>query len=138
MEVVAGLIKKAIDDNASCAIDQEEYNAHYNGLVERYEKNKGLDLLQAERMSGISRPDVLSGFLFEIMELPDMDLVFNENRFGKTVDHITSIRRWQVGFHFLRRQGYNRRNLRLQDCNAFSLLSLCNLTYIFYNWLYND
>ena len=101
MEVVAGLIKKCIDDNASCAIDQEEYNAHYNGLVERYEKTKeGLDLLQAEKDERDFKADVLSGFLFEIMELPDMDLVFNENRFGKTVDHITVFSDGRLVFTF--------------------------------------
>ena len=51
MEVIAGLIKQCIDDNASCAIDQTEYNSRYNSLVDRYEKQKErIERLQTEKM----------------------------------------------------------------------------------------
>jgi len=43
---------------------------------------------------------VLSGFLFEIMELPDMDIAFSEKRFGKTVDHITVFNDGRLVFTF--------------------------------------
>ena len=50
MEVIAGLIKQCVDDNASSAMDQEKYAKRYDGLVERYEKQKcKLENLQAEK-----------------------------------------------------------------------------------------
>ncbi|MBS5781639.1 MAG: recombinase family protein [Clostridium sp.] len=101
MEVIAGLIKQCIDDNASCAIDQTEYNSRYNSLVDRYEKQKErIERLQTEKNDRDLKAEVLSGFLFEIMELPDMDLVFNENRFGKTVDNITVFNNGRLIFTF--------------------------------------
>ena len=90
MEVIAGLIKQCVDDNASSAMDQEEYAKRYDGLVERYEKQKfKLERLQAEKAEREFKEEVLSGFLFEIIELEDMDTAFHPVRFSKTVDHIT-------------------------------------------------
>lgn len=37
MEIVAELMKQAIAQNASMAMDQEEYAARYNALAERYQ-----------------------------------------------------------------------------------------------------
>ena len=36
-EVIMGLIRKAIEDNAQKAMDQAEYKKKYTGLCERYE-----------------------------------------------------------------------------------------------------
>lgn len=40
MEVIAGMIQKAIEDNAAHAQDQDEYNRRYEELADRYEKLK--------------------------------------------------------------------------------------------------
>ena len=70
-------------------------------LVDRYEKQKErIERLQTEKNDRDLKAEVLSGFLFEIMELPDMDLVFNENRFGKTVDNITVFNNGRLIFTF--------------------------------------
>jgi len=87
--------------NAASAIDQTEYNTRYNSLVERYEKQKErIERLQAEKDERDLKADVLSGFMFEIMELPDMDIAFSEKRFGKTVDHITVFNDGRLIFTF--------------------------------------
>ena len=101
MEVIAGLIKCCIEDNASSARDQEEYNKHYDSLVERYEKYNGhLERLQEEKNERDYKADVLSRFLFEITELPNMDLAFSETRFGKTVESITAYNDGRLVFTF--------------------------------------
>jgi len=101
MEVVAGLIKQCIDDNASSVMDQEEYAKRYDGLVERYEKQKcKLESLQAEKAEREFKEEILSGFLFEIIELEDMDTAFQPVRFSKTVDHITVYNDGRLVFTF--------------------------------------
>lgn len=101
MEVLAGLIKQCIEDNAATALDQDEYNQRYNGLVERYEAQKTrLEALQQEKDEREFKEDVLSGFLFEIIELEDMDTEFNDVRFEKTVDHITVYNDGRLVFTF--------------------------------------
>lgn len=83
------------------APDQTEYNSRYNSLIDRYEKQKErIERLQAEKDERDLKADVLSGFLFEIMELPDMDIAFSEKRFGKTVDHITVFNDGRLVFTF--------------------------------------
>ena len=44
--------------------------------------------------------DVLSKFLFEIIELPNIDISFSETRFGKTVDRITVYDNGRLVFTF--------------------------------------
>ena len=44
--------------------------------------------------------DLLSEFLFEIIDLPNMDIAFSETRFGKTVDHITVYNDGRLVFTF--------------------------------------
>jgi predicted nuclease with TOPRIM domain len=39
-EVVAELIRKCVDENASRVMNQKEYQSRYTGLVERYEEIK--------------------------------------------------------------------------------------------------
>lgn len=90
MDVVAGLIKKYIEDNASQTLDQESYSKRYDGLVERYEtlKNKHAGYMR-ERENRQLKADVLSGFLFDITELDCLDITFNESHWNRTIDHVT-------------------------------------------------
>ena len=44
--------------------------------------------------------DVLSKFLFEIIELPNIEISFSETRFGKTVDRITVYDNGRLVFTF--------------------------------------
>ena len=90
MDVVAGLIKKCIDDNSSQTLDQESYAKRYDGLVERYEalKNKHAGYMR-DREERQFKADVLSGFLFEITELDCLDIAFDEKHWTRTIDYVT-------------------------------------------------
>jgi site-specific DNA recombinase len=89
-DVVAGLIKKCIEDNSSRALDQESYTKQYDGLVERYEalKNKHAGYMR-DRKDRQFKEDVLSGFLFEITELYCLGIAFDESHWNRTIDHVT-------------------------------------------------
>ncbi len=90
MDVVTGLIKKCIEDNASQTLDQECYAKRYDGLVERYEalKDKHAGYMK-EREERQFKADVLSGFLFEITELDCLDIAFDEKHWNMTIDYVT-------------------------------------------------
>ena len=78
MEVVAGLIQKCVNENAMQTIDQDEYINRYNALVERHEKAQSrYDSLQKKRERRLLQADVMSGFLFAITELDNLQLQFN-------------------------------------------------------------
>ena len=50
-EVVAELTRKAVEENARAALDQNEYNARYNALIARFEAaDARLAELEAERV----------------------------------------------------------------------------------------
>ncbi len=89
-DAVAVLIRQCVEGNAVHAQNQEEYNAYYNGLAEKYEEQrKALERLAYEKRERVRKADAFSNFMREITQLPEMNIVFGENRFNKTVDHIT-------------------------------------------------
>lgn len=102
MEVVAGLIQKCINENAVKAIEQDEYISRYNSLVERHEKAQNrYDTLQKKRDRRLQQADVMSGFLFAITELDNLQLQFNPPLWHTTVDHVTVYADECLEFHFM-------------------------------------
>ncbi len=101
-EDVTALIRQLIESNAAVAISQEEYNRKYDRLVKRSEKlSAKLAELQKEHDAGENAGIALSGFLFEIGELEDMDIQFRPQRFAKTVERITVHSDGKLVFRFL-------------------------------------
>jgi site-specific DNA recombinase len=102
MEVVAGLIQKAIEDNATHAQDQDEYNRHYNKLADRYEKlKKRLGTLEEEWDERQHKSEALSGFLFEITEFDYLDAEFKDSRCIAMLDHVTIYADGKMVYSFL-------------------------------------
>lgn len=101
MEVVAGLIQKCVNENAMQTIDQDECINRYNALVERHEKAQSRhDSLQKKRERRLNQADVMSGFLFAITELDNLQLQFNPALWNTTVDHVTVHADERLVFHF--------------------------------------
>ena len=102
MEVIAGLIQKAIEDNAVHAQDQEEYNRRYNELADHYEKLKTkLETLEQERDDREYKSNVLSGFLFEMTEFKYLDAEFTDARCIAMLDHVTIYADGRMIYSFL-------------------------------------
>ena len=102
MEVVAGLIQKAIENNATHAQDQDEYNRHYNKLADRYEKlKKRLGTLEEERDERQHKSETLSGFLFEMTEFDYLDAEFKDSRCIAMLDHVTIYADGKMVYSFL-------------------------------------
>lgn len=60
LDVVAELTKRCVDENSSTALDQGDYLARYNGLVERYDKAQDRVKELEERMA---KADAIGGFM---------------------------------------------------------------------------
>ena len=101
LEVVSGLIKRCVNENAAQPLDQTAYIDRYNSLVDRYEKLQArYDSLQQQRERRLLQADTLSGFLFEISELDLLQLSFNEALWNTVVDHVGVFANESLVFHF--------------------------------------
>ena len=101
LEVVAELTKRCVDENSSTALDQGDYLARYNGLVERYEnaqvRVKELERKRTERMA---KADAIGGFMFRLRELDQPLEHFDERLWLEVIDHVTIHRDGELTFKF--------------------------------------
>ena len=101
MDVVSGLIKKLINENAAQPLDQAAYIDRYNSLVERYENlQAGYDALQKQKERRQIQADALSGCLFALTELNLLQLTFDEKLWNTVVDHVSVYADERLVFHF--------------------------------------
>ena len=101
MDVVAGLIDKCVQENATIEQNQDEYDDRYNALTDRYEglmKKKAA--LEKERMDKEVKAEMLSGFLFELGEFDLLDMEFSPQRWNAIVDHVTVYHDGRLVFSF--------------------------------------
>ena len=101
MDVVAGLIRSCIEENATQAADQTSYLERYNGYVERYESLKDrYSQLQVRREERDAEAIRIGGFMFELRELEALPIEFNEKLWNGLVDHVMVYNDERLVFHF--------------------------------------
>lgn len=90
MEVVAEMISCMVHENASYALDQEEYQKRYDMQVSRYE---ALQAEFEETQSAICdknyQSSILSGFMFSIFDSDILPVKFSNTLWMGTVDTVT-------------------------------------------------
>lgn len=89
-EVVAGLIQKAVEENARKAMDQGEFNKRYTSLCERYEgaRNRLVEIDDIRLERGAKRTKIAL-FLEELEKHEDLVTEFDEELWYTTVDFVT-------------------------------------------------
>ena len=101
MEVTTGLIQKLIDENATRKMDQNDYRKRYDGYVSRYAALESrMDSLEQERKEREFKYDIFSGFLFELGEIHELPLAFDDRLFYQLVDYATVYSDGRVVFTF--------------------------------------
>ena len=101
MDVVAGLIRSCIEENASQAVDQANYIERYNGYVDRYESLKArYTRLQVKREERDAEALRIGGFMFELQELGELPIAFDEKLWHGLIDHVTVYHDERLVFHF--------------------------------------
>jgi hypothetical protein len=89
-EVVAELIRKAVDENARVAQDQDEYEARHNALIARYEAAKAkADEAQAEKRQRDLLRAQAAAFFAEFEGRKDLLAGFEEQLWNCTVKSVT-------------------------------------------------
>ena len=90
MEVVSELTRKYIMENSQTAQNQDEYNAHYNALVERYEKlQKKSFSLQKQKEERLAKRDLIGGFILELAKCKELLTGFDEKLWVAAADKVT-------------------------------------------------
>ncbi len=90
MEVVAEIILRIVNENATRAPDQEDYQKRYDAQVERFE---ALQTEFEEPESAIKEKNhqssILSGFMFAIFDDDILPVKFSNTLWMSTVDTVT-------------------------------------------------
>lgn len=89
--MVAELTRKAIAENSSSTLNQEEYLSRYNALVDRYEKAKArLEDLEAKKAVREAKADTIGAFMFELRERDEALTEFDDRLWLATIDTVTA------------------------------------------------
>ena len=100
-EVVMGLIRKAIEDNAQKAMDQQEYEKKYTSLCERYEAaRQRLVEIEALRLERNAKRTKIAMFLETLNGQTELVTEFDEEFWYSTVDFVTVYEDMRMVFSF--------------------------------------
>jgi len=101
MEIVAAMIQQCINENARIVQDQEKYQKHYDGLVQRFEdaKSKLEAVLGQIKEKDIHRADVET-FLAELQKRNDLLTDFDPLLWHSLVDFMTVYEKDNICFTF--------------------------------------
>lgn len=101
MEIVSELTKKLISENACGDLGNSEYAKKYDNYMKRFEKAKAeYDKLQKSISERKLKAESVSGFMFEVSELPMLPMEFNENLWDAVIDTVTVYHDDRVIFKF--------------------------------------
>ena len=101
LEVVADLIQNIINENAHTALDQEEYQRRYDGLVERFDVTKDeLEAVTKQIKDKITRNKNLEVFLSELKNQGDLITEFDPLLWNSLVDYVTVFEKNKVQITF--------------------------------------
>lgn len=101
MNVVAGLIQQCVRENARVALDQEEYQARYDSLADRFEKAKArLETVSMEITEKQARREMTEQFLAELAKQEGVVMEFDEDLWYALVDFVTVFNKEDVRFTF--------------------------------------
>jgi len=99
IEVVAEMIQKAISDNAHFALDQEEYQERYNGLVDRFDLAKARHTAVSEEITDKQiRLSTMNDFLNTLRKQEDLITEFDVELWCSLVDYGTVYDKEDVRF----------------------------------------
>ena len=90
-----------IEQNASTAMDQDEYARKYNDYAARFEKATAeYEKLQKQKLRRLHQNDILETFAFEIFCLPDLRIEFSDRLWLNLIDRATVYGDERVVFKF--------------------------------------
>ena len=101
MNVVAGMIRQMVNENANQATDQVAYADRYNSLVERYEKLQAeYDDLQQQKERRQIQAEAVGSCLDALAALELPQIAYTDSLWNTAVDHVTVFADDRLVFHF--------------------------------------
>ena len=101
IEIIAGLVRTCVTENASQAVNQIVFQNRYNSYVERYEKLRERCVqLQADLEEREMKSIRISGFLFALKEHEVLPLDFDEKLWNAMIDHVSVHADERLVFYF--------------------------------------
>lgn len=101
IEVVAELTRKCIAENSNTALNQEEYNARYESLVERYNRAADcLEVLEKTKTEREAKADSIGAFMFSLLEQDDPLTEFDDRLWLTVIDTVTAHEDGRLVFNF--------------------------------------
>ena len=89
-EVVMELTRKCVQENASTALDQEEYRQRYDGLLARFETVRArLAVIDEARIERTAKRTNITRFLESLVKYGDIVTEFDEELWYITADSVT-------------------------------------------------
>jgi len=89
-EIVMELTRKAVQENAASALDQDEYRQRYEGLVARYETASArIGEIETLRLERSAKRANITRFLQSLVQYGDMVTEFDEELWYITADSVT-------------------------------------------------
>lgn len=99
--VVAELLRKCVEENASSALDQQEYQGRYTALAKRYETAKaGLAKLNDKRLERNAERESLEAFLRTLEKRDILLIEFDEELWNSCVENVKVHSEQQITFLF--------------------------------------
>ena len=100
-EVVTELIRKCIAQNATDALDQEDYAKRYTALMDRFEAiAEKLAELNERKQARDDQACMIGGFLFELKERDEALTEFDPYIWAITLDVVTAYSDGRLVFKF--------------------------------------
>ena len=101
LSAVAAMLRVCIEQNAANTVTEESYRAAHDDLCSHYKEiQTKLATLQKQRDKMNADAIAIGGMMFELSELDDLPLTFNEKLWQGTVDHVTVYADERVVFRF--------------------------------------
>ncbi|MBQ7574272.1 MAG: hypothetical protein IJT23_08430 [Clostridia bacterium] len=102
IEIVNGIIRNSIKENAEKALNQNGYMAKYKNYDERYNKlNSRINHLNNLKNKRHLQYTAIGAFMFEVMELPKPPTVFDNKLWIASIDHATVYKDGTIVFKFV-------------------------------------
>ena len=101
MDVVAGMIRQMVNENANQVTDQTAYADRYNSLVERYEKLQAeYDALLHQKERRKIQAEAIGSCLDALAALELPQIAYTDSLWNTAVDHVMVFAGDRLVFHF--------------------------------------
>lgn len=100
-EILAGLSRKLVEENARHAMDQDAFMKKYGSYASKYEsESTKVEQLKAHRTERLQKAEAISAFMFEVHEQENFIEDFSEKLWLTTIENVTVYHDGRMVFRF--------------------------------------